>query len=319
MWNGEENMGKQLTQEEFIEKLKDKNPNLELIGQYTKMKDKVKVKCINCGYEMEVMADNLINIHRKSKLCPNCSDGRRKISSEKEYIEILKEITESRISLIDVYKGQNTKIKHKCNVCGYEWNVLPRHLIERKNHSECPNCANILKKTTSQYKNEVEKLNSNIVVVGEYVNNKTNVLHKCKLCNYTWESTPHNILNGKTSCPHCKKSHGERFIINYLDNHRIKYFAQYKFDNCKNQRPLPFDFYLPDYNICIEYDGIGHYQPTRWNGCNNDKCNMVYQNTINNDNIKNEYCNNEHIKLIRIPYWEFDNIEEILNRELEVV
>ena len=83
-------MGKQLTQEEFIEKLKDKNPNLELIGQYTKMKDRVKVKCINCGYEMEVMADNLINIHRKSKLCPNCSDGRRKIASEKEYIDILK-------------------------------------------------------------------------------------------------------------------------------------------------------------------------------------------------------------------------------------
>lgn len=312
-------MGKQLTQEEFIEKLKDKNPNLELIGQYTKMKDKVKVKCINCGYEMEVMADNLINIHRKSKLCPNCSDGRRKITNEKEYIDILQKVTQSRISLIGNYCGQNIKTKHKCNICDYEWEALPRHIIEKKNHSECPRCSNNLKKTIIQYKQDVKNINPNIDVIGDYINNKTKTLHKCKLCNHIWETAPHNILKGKTGCPFCKKSHGERAVGNYLDNHKITYISQYKFDDCKSKKQLPFDFYLPDYNTCIEYDGIGHFEETHWNGCSDECSNIVYQNTLRNDAIKNNYCDINNIKLIRIPYWEFDNIEEILNRELEVV
>ena len=77
---------------------------------------------------------------------------------------------------------------------------------------------------------------------------------------------------------------------------------------------MPFDFYLPDYNTCIEYDGELHYKAVDYFGGDD-----ALMNTKCRDEIKTQYCKENNIKLIRIPYWEFDNIEEILNRELEVV
>ena len=73
---------------------------------------------------------------------------------------------------------------------------------------------------------------------------------------------------------------------------------------------MPFDFYLPQYNICIEYDGEFHY-----------KMIMGYDEFINQkirDTIKTVYCKENNIKLIIIPYWEFNNIENILIKELNL-
>lgn len=74
-------------------------------------------------------------------------------------------------------------------------------------------------------------------------------------------------------------------------------------------RPLPFDFYLPEYNICIEYDGEQHNRSVKHFG--GDK---AFYTRIKHDNIKNEYCKNNGISLLRIPY--FKNIEEELNNFL---
>ena len=310
-------MGRKVTQEEFVEKLKKKNPNLIVIGQYINMKNSIRVKCLKCAYEMDINAGNLLSKYQ-TKLCPNCSNGRRKIKTKEEYIDVLNSITNFTIKIIGDFNGLNIKSRHKCNVCGYEWETLPRHLIEKKKHSGCPVCSNNIQKTTLQYKKDLQKINSNIIVVGEYINNKTKIEHKCKICKNVWFSTPHNILNGKTGCPFCNFSHGEQIINNNLKNNKIPFIPQYKFENCKNIKPLPFDFYLPDYNICIEFDGIGHFEKVSWNGCDDKQANIVFQNTVKNDAIKTNYCKQNGIKLIRIPYWNLNNIESILDKELEV-
>ena len=76
---------------------------------------------------------------------------------------------------------------------------------------------------------------------------------------------------------------------------------------------LPFDFYLPQYNCCIEYDGKQHYL---YGGFGNDLLELM--NIKYRDNIKTNYCQQNNIKLIRIPYWDFDNIEEILKQQLNL-
>ena len=76
---------------------------------------------------------------------------------------------------------------------------------------------------------------------------------------------------------------------------------------------MPFDFYLSDYNMCIEYDGEHHYKPTRFGGMSKEKAKDRFEFQQQKDKIKNRYCQENKIKLLRIPYWEFDNIEEILN------
>ena len=87
------------------------------------------------------------------------------------------------------------------------------------------------------------------------------------------------------------------------------YIKQYKFNDCKNKQPLPFDFYIKSKNICIEYDGEQHFIVKKhWGGINS----LEY--IKQNDNIKTKYCEDNNIKLIRIKYNE--NIVKKLNKLL---
>ncbi len=115
-------------------------------------------------------------------------------------------------------------------------------------------------------------------------------------------------------CPLCKISKGEMKINNYLQNNKILFKNQKTFHNCRSLKNnlLKFDFYLIDYNICIEYDGEFHYIPL----FNNEKYQENLIKTQYHDKIKTQYCLDNNIKLIRIPYWEFNNIETILEKEI---
>ena len=98
----------------------------------------------------------------------------------------------------------------------------------------------------------------------------------------------------------------------------IDFKFQKKFDGCKGiRRKLPFDFYLTEYNICIEFDGRQHHKPVKFNGMDLKRATEIFEKTKINDNIKNLYCKDNDIKLLRIPYWEKDNIEDILKSNIK--
>ena len=121
-----------------------------------------------------------------------------------------------------------------------------------------------------------------------------------------------NFISGKR-CPSCGNNYkGEIKVKKILDSYNIVSIQQYKFKDCKDIRELPFDFYLPDYDVLIEYDGIQHFDIER--AFKKDK----FWDTVIHDAMKNSYCKDNNIKLIRIPYWEFDNIENILKQELNL-
>ena len=71
---------------------------------------------------------------------------------------------------------------------------------------------------------------------------------------------------------------------------------------------LPFDFYLEDYNACIEVDGIGHYRPIAFNG-DKDQAVETFHKRIQNDSIKTQYCKNNNIPLLRLPFWTIESGE----------
>ena len=102
---------------------------------------------------------------------------------------------------------------------------------------------------------------------------------------------------------------GEDKIIKILQEIKCNFIHQYKFNDCKDKRCLPFDFYLPDYNLCIEFDGEQHYNPKF--GKEN------FKKTREHDKIKNNYCKSNNIKLLRIPYWEGNNMEKIIKDSLK--
>lgn len=134
---------------------------------------------------------------------------------------------------------------------------------------------------------------------------------KCK-CGNTFQTSYANYTRaGVNQCSICAKvkSKGEVLIENFLNKNNIEYIYQFRFEDCRDVKPLPFDFYLPIFNICIEYDGQGHYYPIFTE--------ESYLLTVKHDNIKNNYCISNNIPLLRIPYFEIQNMEQKINMFLK--
>jgi len=117
-----------------------------------------------------------------------------------------------------------------------------------------------------------------------------------------------------------RRSMGERTIYNWLKTNNIEFESEKRFSDCRNIRPLPFDFYLLDHNVLIEFDGKQHFKPF-WFGHFTTpdfrtKMKLQFTKIQYHDSIKNDYCLNKNIELIRIPYWELENINDILRDKL---
>lgn len=238
--------------------------------------------------------------------CTYCAKRIRKTTDE--YILELAE-KKPNIEVLGEYVNLKTKILHKCKICGYEWNTPPNNMLYAKNG--CPKCGKRVRITHKEFVNRINENFPNIEVAGTYINYQTKIMFRCKKCGKEWEAKPNNILNGR-GCPYCHCSKGEEKIQNILNNYCIKFEKEYKFDNCRYVNPLPFDFYLTDKNIIIEYDGLQHFEPCTFGGISKEKAEENFELCQLKDSIKNKYCQNNNIKLIRIPYWEFENIEQII-------
>jgi len=182
------------------------------------------------------------------------------------------------------------KIKIICVKHGIFEQRVSHHL----NGVGCPKCVG-KKKTTKDFIKECKLIHDNKYDYSfvNYINEKTKIKIIC---------TEHSIFQqmaGKhlqgQGCPVCKESKGERKIRQYLIENKIKYTSQKRFKDCRDKKPLPFDFYLPDYNICIEYQRRQHYEPiSNWGGI------IGFNKILKRDTIKKNYCLKNDIKLILI-------------------
>ena len=110
-----------------------------------------------------------------------------------------------------------------------------------------------------------------------------------------FEQKANHHLNG-SDCADCAvMSNGENQIKKLLMDNNIEHISQKRFTKCRNVKMLPFDFYLPKRNICIEYNGGQHYAPINvFGGINN------FLKLQQNDTLKIDYCNKNNINLIII-------------------
>ncbi len=143
--------------------------------------------------------------------------------------------------------------------------------------------------------------------ISQYETTEDKISVTCKKCGYSWKTDYHHVKQGK-SCPICASSHGERAISQYLSSHNILFIHQKKFDKCLYKRKLPFDFYIPRYNLCIEYQGEFHYIPLDFAGGQENLKEFKIK-----DSIKEKFCLESGIMLLKIPYWEKSNICSILD------
>jgi hypothetical protein len=241
--------------------------------------------------------------------CPECKVNKQLTTNE--FIKKSKLIHGDKYdySLVN-YKNMYTKVDLICKMHGIFKSIPKEHIYKKCGCSLCN--LGYLKNNNISNVDFIEKAK---LIHGdkydysktEYKNSRSKVIITCKKHgNFTQK--PESHLRGR-GCPNCKQSHGEQEIEKYLITTNILFEKQYIFNNCKNILVLHFDFYIPKYNCCIEYDGIQHFKPIKYFGGI-----ISFKETVTHDKIKNEYCKNNNIHLIRISYKE--NVNDKLNYEL---
>lgn len=300
----------------FVNELKSINNNIKILGEYVNSHKKIKCKCKICGYEWYGQPNNLLS----GEGCRKCSDiknGLRCRNTEQWFIDKMK-ILHPNIQVLSKFTTMKAYVQCKCDIDGYSWSTTPDALINKK--TGCPTCAykrNGLRcrKTNEEFQKELKKINPYIMPLEEYITDRHKIKCKCLLHNYEWYALPNKILNKKTGCPKCVRCTGENQLDIILEKWGYEYEIQKKFEDCKDKCCLPFDRYLPSFNIAIEYDGEQHYFPVRF-GSSFDEAVKNFKRTCLHDEIKNQYCKDNNIALIRIPYWEKDNMEIFLFDQL---
>lgn len=301
------------TTDEFIKKVK--TPNISIVGEYTGFNEKINCYCQKCDIYFETVAQYLI---AGKTCCPSCVKQkleRRTVNSRlthQEFVMRLRKINPN-IIVLGNYVGYKTSILCKCMIDGNEWSPTPSDLLQGKG---CPLCgfrrqSEIKRNNPSDFAFRAQKANHSIKMLEDYINQKTPIKVKCVFCGKEWAMLPTNILKGR-GCSNCKSSLGEKRIEEFLKENNIPYLTQSKLEGCYYKHSLLFDFFVPQKNICIEFDGRQHFEPIEYFGGQKG-----FEKTQIRDKIKNDFCAKNNINLLRIPYWEFDNIPNILNKYLQ--
>ena len=373
-------MGKRKTQDEYVDELAIKNPAVKLVGEYINNRtpvlhycEKHKVYwdispsnalkgkgCRACGYEKigdmfrkseeqyiyelslvnptlkligtyinaNTSTDHYCEIHKiVSKLvpynalhgagCVQCSIDKSSGKTRKSYKRYVTELAVNNpsVKLVGDYINATTPTEHYCEIHQIIWNISPDAALRGQGCHQCKNerIGATLKKSEEQYIRELTTIHPHIVLCEQYHNATTPTLHRCLVHNYEWFPLPGNLLSGH-GCPKCNESKGEVQVGLWLSHHKMISVSQKRFDDCYDIKPLPFDFYIPSLNICIEYQGEQHYRPVNFGGISDDEAYSNFLTTQHHDKIKLDYCINHNIQLICIPYWE--DINEYLNKNL---
>lgn len=254
--------------------------------------------------------------HLEGRGCPKCNWRDKKAKTSKT---LIRQATKTHNNFYNydkvIYNGPNTPVLVVC----------PKHgefKIRLWNHAKgdrCPLCGAGKRRTTNDFivlANEVHGNKYDYSLV-EYKSAKKKIIIICPI-HGEFKITPDQHLgHHKQGCPKCKASKGEREIYRVLVKTGITNFiCEKQFESCVapgTNLPLRFDFYLPDHNLLIEYDGQAHYKKVNYSGSlteNEMKSRLKRTNQL--DKIKDQYAIDNEYDLLRIPYWKFSNIASII-------
>ena len=276
-------MNKKLLEEKWI-----------LLDEPTKVTDRIRIKCKICGAIEKHLVSNLLEGYG----CRNCYILSRR---KKDFIEECKKLYGDKIDYSHtIYINKRTKIQYICKYCGLQ-EQLPLEHLKR-------GCKGCNKKKSGNKENFINKANKIHNYKYDYslveYQNKYSVVKIVCPVHGMFEQEARVHLQG-SGCPKCRSSKGEKKIREILNSNGIVFEEQKKFDDLKDKSHLSYDFYLPESNTLIEYNGIQHYE----NSFNKTRKDFLLQK--HHDWLKRNYARKNNFNLIVIPFWEND-IESIL-------
>ena len=284
---------------EYVEK-----ENYKLISkEYINNSTKLKMIC-DKGHECEISYGNF----RNGKRCRQCHLESKRWTND--YIEnYLSEYGYKLIKEVEQVSKGTRRFLIECP-CGHQYEV---NFSKFKLGRRCPTCKDTA--FSFEYVKEYIEKEGYELMEDSYTNSVTEMKIKHKQCGNIIFSSFHVFKNGKDGgkrCLVCKDKiyKGEEAVKQHLNDLGIEFISQKRFKGCKDAQTLPFDVYVPLYNLVIEYDGEQHFDIKH----SFDK--SKFWVTIYHDAIKNAYCEDNNINLLRIPYWEYENINTLIDIEI---
>ena len=330
--------------DERVKTIKDLTNNEYELLTYNGQKEKALFLHKKCGKQYETLYQSFVYQNYRCE----CSRKRNRPFTLEELQELYKD---KDFKVIKV-EYPNCKITIKCNKCNIE-HIKNKQMLDKDLKLSCcrrkerQDILKLKKLKSIQYKKNLEEqkeykkkkegyikqlrnetkyykyytefkaIHGDDIEIKEKVyNTKEKFLVKCNICNHEWKANFKKLREGK-GCPLCKSSKGEKAINKYLIDNNYSFEREYSFKDSEIQS-LRFDFAVNIKNklYLIEFDGEQHFNIESQFGDKNKE--DKYNKLIANDNRKNKYCKDNNIPLLRIPYWDINNIEKILSEFLTI-
>lgn len=279
------------------ERMKIFFPTAEIdVLEYNGTRKEAKYRCKKCG--KEYFYNEGRKIFNQMNFC--CSKDFKSLEEKIKYFSTI-----YNFSILN-YNCKKGKVTIQCNNCK---KIVTKTIVTLKQFPNACECKSYPKTNIEELQKQLDDNNLNEYQLLETNGANGECLIKHLNCGFIFKIRFFHDLISKRNrgCPKCYKfkSRGEQAIQQYLEEHQIKYIPQKTFSPL-NKSKYRFDFFLPDYNLAIEYQGEQHY---RDNGYFRDGLDIIQER----DNIKKQYCLKNNIELLEISYKQFKNISNILS------
>ena len=284
---------------------------------YKNTKEKILVQC-----DKSHVYETTFSSFRSGRRCKECRKEKLSKKFRLDYVTVKQNVESVKgyklLSKDYINSKTKLKIQHvqgECNNCIFEMTYSNFY----RQNQRCPKCNGAHCYSHEEIAEEICKIDNEYRLCDDspfYRNNSTKLKLYHEVCGKTFFVSWNKFKGGQKPCGCHSYSYGESRIAKYLDFVSVEYVKEQEFDGLlsdKNKN-LRYDFGIfenKELKILIEFDGGLHFKPVKHYG------GTEYFNRIKkHDQIKNQYCKDNNIPLIRIPYWDFDNIETILEKEL---
>jgi len=266
------------------------------VGEYVKSDTPMQMRCPKHG-----PFEQLPNSHLQGRGCRKCGDERTYsalFDTHEDFIKKARAAHGDKYSYPEKYQRSDCRIHIICPKHG-SFPQLPSDHVQGHGCDKCRTdlAAERYRKDHETFLRQARAIHGKrYTYSGVYGGNKKPMTIICPE-HGPFTQKPVNHINRKAGCPACSQSKGERAVALILESFKIVYVREMKFDECRSKYPLPFDFWLPDYNTLIEYDGEQHFVSDPFFGGDEGLRNLQQR-----DGIKTRYAKRTAKKLIRIKY-----------------
>jgi len=297
----------------MVDKLINMYPDYDFsISNYMNVRTPINIICKKHGIFNKKPCLMLYN----NQGCPKCGLEMKKNKLTNDFTDLVKRFHKIHNNKYSYKNSKYILNNIKIDILCQEHGIFKQRPDNHLSGQGCPKCSvksMSLKKTYSLKKfinkSSITHNHKYTYKDSEYINSVTHLTITCPV-HGNFSQKPVFHING-SGCPKCNYSKGESKIEEILNENKIKFIPQYKFNDCIHKEKLRFDFYLTELNTVIEFDGEQHFEvKEHWGG------EKEFNNIKMRDYIKNKYCINNNIKIIRIPYWE-KNIRDFLMEKLD--